>query len=44
MKEDLEKKIMSEEYGRSLTGCFTAVIVVILTLLGIGVVACLLAI
>lgn len=39
-KEEQTKKMMSEEYGRSLTGCFTAFVVVVLALIGIGVLVC----
>ena len=40
MNEDrkkLEKRMMDEEYGRSLAGCLKAVVVVVLTLIAIGV-------
>lgn len=36
-KEEQTKKMMSEEYGKSLTGCLTAFVVVVLVLLAIGV-------
>ena len=40
-KEEQTKKMMSEEYGKSLTGCFTIVVVIVLALLGVGILVCL---
>lgn len=39
--ENLEKKMMSEEYGRGMTGCLTCFVVTVLALLGVGVLVCL---
>ena len=42
-KEHMTRKMMDEEYGKSLTGCLTAFVAVCLALLAIGVAAILLS-
>ena len=42
-KEHQASKMMDEEYGKNITGCLTAFVVVCIALLAIGVVAILLS-